>query len=157
MTTRIKLKKNLPAQEDVTKPNIHPTMEDPLPQPKPQSATPIPKVSGIVDEIIDDGDVDNIDSGNDGTDDVVEIDRSDMNEPEKFEGNLPFGHFFPMPSNYMMFKHPPPEPSTSQILSQLLIHDGKNIASILEDIRISLDCLTETVMKLGKTIEKNKN
>jgi len=33
-------------------------------------------------------------------------------------------------------------------LEQYLVHDGKNIAEIMDDVRVSLDCLTKVLMRL---------
>ncbi len=41
-----------------------------------------------------------------------------------------------------------------QTLCQFLIHKDKNITDVVNDIRISIDCLTKCVLQLNKTLEK---
>jgi hypothetical protein len=82
-----------------------------------------------------------------------------MDGPEGFDETMMDGMppgmegmegFMPTPSDYLIRQQ---QFATFQMLCQFLTKDDKNITDVLNDIRVSLDCLTKCVMQLNKNVE----
>ena len=77
-------------------------------------------------------------------------DLEDLEDPE-FGDEMGDDEFDPMPSDYMIRQQ---QIATYQMLCQFLTTKDKNIADLLNDIRLSIDCLTKCVIKLNKNLEE---
>ena len=66
--------------------------------------------------------------------------------------NLQNDEFLPLPSDYIIRQQ---QIATYQMLSQFLTHQDKNITDVLNDVRVSIDCLTKSVLQLNKNLEKH--
>lgn len=59
--------------------------------------------------------------------------------------------FVPMGPDYVIRQQ---QLANFQMLCQFFVHREKNLANILDDIRVSLDCLTKSVLQTNKNLEK---
>ena len=56
----------------------------------------------------------------------------------------------PFPPEYLIRQQ---QIANYELLREFLIHDNKNLTATLNDVRVSIDCLTKCVMQLTKTLE----
>jgi hypothetical protein len=142
-TKRTKIKLDEPKMTDDSKLKMKPKI--------------VPKMTPVEVETSSDNNNEDTKQGDDGEDEDDEDDEDEVLEINRGdEEEIPtMGGFMPFPPQYMMFHQPPAEPY--EMLNQLLTHDGKNIANILEDVRVSLDCVAEALLKINKTLERHPN
>jgi hypothetical protein len=95
-------------------------------------------------------DVDEVDTDTDtDTDTEGENCRVPINEDEFIS------RMFQMGPNCMMFQQPMSMPSAENDINKLLVTGDKNVAEVLDDIRVSLDCLVKAVLKINQTLVKH--
>ena len=82
-------------------------------------------------------------------DDEDENDQTDQDQSPNQE-NAQTSDFMPTPPDYIIRQQ---QIATYQILCEVLMHNNKNVTETLNDVRVSIDCLTKCMMKLNKTFE----
>ena len=90
-------------------------------------------------------------------DPLLELDESNLQlNIEEIDDQLPNDQqpydFDPNQSDYLIRQQ---QIATYQMLSQFLTHQDRNVTETLNDIRISIDCLTKCVLQLNKNLEKH--
>ena len=91
---------------------------------------------------------------NDQSNDYNQNDQFD-DQFDDLEGQLPeFSNddFLPLPPDYIIRQQ---QIATYQMLSQFLMYQDKNITDVLNDVRVSVDCLTKSVLQLNKNLDKH--
>ena len=79
----------------------------------------------------------------------------DNSNPDNQNGHHCSPHeqeFLPLPPDYIIRQQ---QIATYQMLSEFLRHQDKNIAEVLNDVRISIDCLTKSVLQLNKNLDRH--
>lgn len=93
--------------------------------------------------------VQDVDEADTDTDTEGENCRVPINEDEFIS------RMFQMGPNCMMFQQPMSMPSAENDINKLLVTGDKNVAEVLDDIRVSLDCLVKAVLKINQTLVKH--
>jgi hypothetical protein len=91
-------------------------------------------------------------------DDTVQIENEDNydennnidNQNDNYPDEQTNPNFNPVPPDYVIRQQ---QIASYQMLCQFLIHQDKNITETLNDVRVSIDCLTKCIMKLSKHLE----
>jgi hypothetical protein len=136
MSQPIRLKKQQKSTENDHNDDIK-LHEESVPEIDTQEMSEQPNINDIVDP---DDQLDNLDA-DDQFEDQIEDQMSNPN----------YDDFLPLPPDYIIRQQ---QIASYQMLCQFLVYQEKNIADVLNDVRVSIDCLTKCVMQLNKTLEK---
>lgn len=82
----------------------------------------------------------------------LDIEPESDNDLDDPLADLPEGlesGFLPSQPDYIIRQQ---QIATYQMLCQFLIHKDKNVAEVLDDVRVSIDCLTKCVLQLTKKL-----
>lgn len=80
------------------------------------------------------------------------IDNSNPDNQHEHQYSSNGEEFLPLPPDYIIRQQ---QIATYQMLSEFLRHQDKNIAEVLNDVRISIDCLTKSVLQLNKNLDRH--